>query len=139
MKKRNYLLVAFLTFISFVSFSQETSYTAKIQFLRSTGYNGSAVAFTVFIDDKLVCKLNNKKYSTHLIQPGEHTFSVQFAGKDAKEKAERITIKTEKDKTYYVQLVFQPGLLINNVYCQEVTESSAKIMLPKLKEDSQCL
>jgi hypothetical protein len=116
-----------------------TSNSAKIIFMRSTGYAGSATAFTTFIDDNLVCKLNNKKFSTHMVEPGEHTFSVQFAGKTSKEKAERIIIKTEAGKTYYVQLIFQSGAFVNNLYCQEVTESSANIILPKLKEDTSCL
>ncbi len=110
--------------------------TAKVYFMRSTGFTGSAQGFTVFIDDNIVCKLNNKKYSVHEVAPGTHRFSVQFAGKNAKEKAERIEITTEAGKTYYIQLIFQSGLLKNNIYCQEVTENSAKTMLGNLKEDS---
>lgn len=113
--------------------------SAKIVFMRSTGYNGSLAAFTTFIDDNLVCRLNNKRFSTHTVQPGEHNFSVQFAGKDSKVKAERITIKTEAGKTYYIQLIFQPGAFVNNLFCQEVTENSAKLLLPKMKEDTECL
>lgn len=113
-----------------------TTQTAKVYFMRSTGFNGSAQGFTVFIDDNVVCKLNNKKYSVHEVAPGTHRFSVQFAGKNAKDKAERIEITTEAGKTYYIQLIFQTGLLKNNLYCQEVTENSAKTMLGNLKEDS---
>ncbi|HUQ97133.1 MAG TPA: DUF2846 domain-containing protein [Chitinophagaceae bacterium] len=148
MKKFNRLALCFLLTLSAASaFSQATSATyastkvetANVIFMRSTGYAGSAAAFTTFIDDKLVCRLNNKRFSTHTIAAGEHIFSVQFAGKGAKEKAERININAEGGKTYYIQLVFQPGLLVNNIYCQEVTENSAKTMLPKLKEDVKCL
>jgi hypothetical protein len=113
--------------------------TATVYFLRSTGFNGSMSAFTAFIDDTLVCKLNNKRYSIHTIQPGSHKFTVQFAGKKSKDKAEPITINAEAGKTYYIQMIFQPGAFVNNLYCQEVTENSAKAMLPKLKEDTKCL
>lgn len=113
--------------------------SAKIVFIRSTGFSGSATAFAAFIDDKLVCRLNNKRYSTHTIAAGAHQFSVQFAGKNSKEKAERISINTEGGKTYYIQLVFQPGFVVNNIYCQEVTENSAQMVLSKVKEDTQCL
>ena len=112
---------------------------ATIIFIRATGHPGSATAFTTFIDDNLVCRLNNKRFSTHSVPPGEHTISVQFAGKDSKEKAERIKIKTDAGKTYYVQLIIQQGLWMNNVFCQEVTENSANLLLPKLKEDTKCL
>ena len=91
---------------------------ANIYFIRSTGYNGSLTAFTAFIDKQLVCKLNNKKYSIHQVEPGEHSFTVQFAGTEAKEKAEPITINVEAGKTYYIQMLFQPGFWANNLYCQ---------------------
>jgi|SRR5687768_7536492 len=109
---------------------------AKVYFLRSTGFQGSAQGFTTFIDDKVVCKLNNKRFSIHEVAPGTHQFSVQFAGKNSKEKAERIEIELEAGKTYYIQLIFQTGLIKNNLYCQEVTKSSAKTMMDKLKEDN---
>jgi hypothetical protein len=110
----------------------------KVYFFRSTGFQGSAVAFTVFIDKQLVCKLNNKKFSIHNVKVGEHSFAVQFGGKTAKEKAEIIKINIEEGKTYYIQLVFQTGLLINNLYCQEVTENSAKTVLSNCVEDTKC-
>lgn len=110
--------------------------TAKVYFMRSTGFSGSAQGFTVFIDDKIVCKLNNRRYSQHDIAPGTHQFSVQYAGKSAKDKAERIEINVEAGKTYYIQLISQTGLLKNNLFCQEVTENSAKTMLGSLREDT---
>lgn len=113
--------------------------SSKIVFIRSTGFNGSATAFAAFIDDTLVCRLNNKRFSTHSVAPGTHQFSVQFAGRTSKEKAEKIKINTEAGKTYYIQFVLQPGLVVNNIYCQEVTESSAQLILPKVKEDTRCL
>jgi len=112
---------------------------AKVYFLRSTGFAGSGQGFTVFIDDVVVCKLNNKRYSIHEVAPGKHIFSVQFAGKESKEKAERIEINMEPGKTYYIQLIFQSGLLKNNLYCQEVSENSARTTMSKLEEDTKCL
>jgi hypothetical protein len=116
--------------------ADSTKENAKVYFLRSTGFQGSAQGFTTFIDDKVVCKLNNKRFSIHEVAPGTHQFSVQFAGKNSKEKAERIEIELEAGKTYYIQLIFQTGLIKNNLYCQEVTKSSAKTMMDKLKEDN---
>jgi hypothetical protein len=112
--------------------------TGRVYFMRSTGFNGSAVAFTVFIDDTIVCRLNNKRYSIHEVKPGTHIFSAQFAGKKSKEKAERIEISIEAGKIYYIQLIFQGGAFANNLYCQEVTENSAKKVLPELEEDKKC-
>ncbi len=136
------VLMIMVTFISgalyaqAISDSNSNSQNAKVYFLRSTGFQGSAQGFTTFIDDKVVCKLNNKRYSLHEVPSGTHNFSVQFAGKNSKEKAERVEIEMEAGKTYYIQLIFQTGLLKNNLYCQEVTKSSAKTMMDKLKEDN---
>lgn len=136
---KHFKLITFILFF-FVSFSAaKAQESAKVYFIRSTGFQGSAVAFTAFIDQQLVCKLNNKKYSIHELSPGEHVFTVQFAGKTAKEKAEPIKINVEAGKTYYVQMVFQTGYLKNNLYCQEVTESSAKTVLTNCVEDTKCL
>jgi hypothetical protein len=111
---------------------------STVYFMRSTGFAGSAAAFTAFIDDSLVCRLNNKRFSLHTIQPGDHKFTVQFAGKKSKSGAEPIKIKIEPGKTYYIQFIFQTGMLVNNLYCQEVTESSAQLIMPALKEDTDC-
>ena len=45
----------------------------------------------------------------------------------------------EAGKTYYVQMLFQTGFIKNNLYCQEVTKSSADAIMPSLKEDKKCL
>ena len=137
------LLIVILILVSGMLYAQNqneqpdsATQTAKVYFMRSTGFQGSAQGFTVFIDDTVVCKLNNKRFSIHEVTPGTHRFSVQFAGKNSKEKAERIEIEIEAGKTYYIQLIFQSGLVKNNLYCQEVTKSSANTMLDKMKQDN---
>jgi hypothetical protein len=128
------LIVLFFTKLSYSQQSRGTVY-----FIRSTGFQGSAVAFTAFIDHQLVCKLNNKKFSIHQVEPGEHVFTVQFGGKKSKEKAEPIVINVEAGKAYFVQMVFQTGIIKNNLYCQEVTENSAKTVMVNCVEDTKCL
>lgn len=136
MKPTKTILLLLLIGLTLPALAQEK---AKIYFIRTTGFQGSAVAFTAFIDDQLACRLNNKRYSIHEVEPGEHKFTVQFAGNKSKEKAEPITINTEAGKTYYIQMVFQGGAFKNNLYCQEVTENSAKTVLPSCQQDTKCL
>lgn len=148
MKHYNLLMTGllFILCISFATAQEENDSipsdsveTGTVYFIRSTGFAGSATAFTAFIDGKLACKLNNKRFSTHEVTPGEHVFTVQFGGKKSKAIAEPITINVEAGKTYYVQMLFQTGILKNNLYCQEVTENSAKTVLVNCKEDRKCL
>ena len=113
--------------------------TGKIYFLRSTGFQGSAVAFKTFIDGEFVCKLNNKKYSIHEVPVGKHECSVQFGGKKSKEKAEKFEVLVEAGKVTYVKLVFETGAFINNIYCEEVTENTAIQNMKMMEEDIKCL
>ena len=113
--------------------------TGKIYFLRSTGFQGSAVAFKTFIDGEFVCKLNNKKYSIHEVPVGKHECSVQFGGKKSKEKAEKFEVLVEAGKVTYVKLVFETGVFINNIYCEEVTENTAIQKMKMMEEDTKCL
>lgn len=136
---KTFYLLCIIAFVLMGAGNVQAQEKGKVYFIRSTGFQGSATAFTAFIDKELVCKLNNKKYSIHEVEPGEHAFTVQFAGKSAKDKAEPITINVEAGKTYYIQMVFQTGALKNNLYCQEVTENSAKTVLEKCEQDTKCL
>jgi len=136
------LLFVFLITLSFseASSAQDNSVmeTGKIYFLRSTGFAGSAQAFKTFIDGEFVCKLNNKKYSIHEVPVGKHRCSVQFGGKTSKEDAEKFEVNVEAGKITYVQIVFETGLWINNVYCEEVTENTAKQKMSNMSEDTEC-
>ncbi|MGZ0016552.1 hypothetical protein [Yeosuana sp. AK3] len=143
MKSLNLLLSVALFTVCFHSLAQESveneSQTGKICFIRSTGFAGSAAAFKTFIDDEFVCKLNNKRYSFHEVSVGKHFCSVQFGSKKSKEKAEKFEIEVKPGGITYVQLVFETGVLINNVYCEEVTENTAKSKMENLTEDVKCL
>ncbi|CAM4027459.1 DUF2846 domain-containing protein [Flavobacterium sinopsychrotolerans] len=140
MKKSIFTLIVTLFFASLASAQDSTNVeTGKIYFLRSTGFQGSAVAFKTFIDGEFVCKLNNKKYSIHEVPAGKHECSVQFGGKVSKDKAEKFVIQVEPGKITYVQLVFETGILINNIYCEEVTENTAKSKMTNMTEDTKCL
>jgi hypothetical protein len=140
MKKVIFTLMLTFVVTSF-GFAQEseTPTTGKIYFLRSTGFQGSAVAFKTFIDGEFVCKLNNKKYSIHEVPIGKHECSVQFGGKKSKEKAEKFEVIVEPGKITYVQLVFETGAFVNNIYCEEVTANTAVKKMEGMTEDDKCL
>ncbi len=118
--------------------SENVTQKSKIYFIRDTGFNGSASAFKVFIDDNFVCKLNNKKYSIHEVSSEKHYVSVQFSGTKSKESAVKLEIATEAGKDYYFQIMLKTGLLVNDTYCIEVTESTAKSAMINLSLDNDC-
>ncbi|MBS4062923.1 MAG: DUF2846 domain-containing protein [Chitinophagaceae bacterium] len=135
------LLSIFLLTVTSFAFAQTSDSVAsksKVYFLRNTGYIGSAAAFKTFIDDQFLCRLNNKRYTVHEVPSGKHTFSVQFGGTTLKEKAERFELTLEPGKIYYLRVVFKNGAFVNNVYCEEITENTAKNEIALLKEDTKC-
>jgi hypothetical protein len=106
--------------------------------MRSTGYLGSALAFSFFVDDILVCKLMNGYYSAHLIAPGRHTISVQPKGKKLKENAAKLRVNIEAGKRYYIQVTLEPGFFASKLYCQELTETSAAELFKRLIAEGSC-
>ena len=110
------------------------SQNGKVYFIRSEGFQAPAAAFNLFVDHKLVGRLGNKRFSTHNVTPGNHTFSTQFAGKKSNEKAEKIEVQIEAGKTYYIQVNFQHGLFKNKLHFKEVKEDDAKKIMPGLRE-----
>lgn len=126
-----------LIIIALVTVQAKAQETSKIYFLRSTGYNWGG-AFKAFIDEKMVCNVQNKRYSIHEVKPGEHKVAVQFAGKEYKGNDDPIVINVEAGKSYYVQMVIKQKFATRDLYCQEVTESTAKTLMKGLKEDGNC-
>ncbi|TCK68954.1 uncharacterized protein DUF2846 [Winogradskyella wandonensis] len=118
--------------------SNDSNETGTICFIRKTGFYGSAAAFKTFIDEEFVCKLNNKRYSMHEVAPGSHIVSVQFGGKKSKEKAEKFQIDVNPGQITYVQIVMETGAFVNNIYCEEITEKTAKRKMESLKVDKKC-
>ena len=111
-----------------------------VYFLRGKGHAGSATAFSALIDNERVCKLNNRRYSVHRVEPGEHEFKAQFGGKKGKEKAEIAVIEIEAGKTYYLQMIMQASFWVNDVSAQEITRNSALRLFKedKIKLDPNC-
>ncbi len=126
------LFVFFVLLISNSLIAQQQS--AKVYFIRSEGFQAPAAAFNMFVDQKMVGRLSNKRYSVHTVKPGKHTFSTQFAGKKSNEKAEKKEIDIEAGKTYYIQVNFQHKLFKNKLHFKELKEEDAKLKLPGLKQ-----
>jgi hypothetical protein len=140
MKKSTLILLLILGFsCSMKAQESVTKETGKIYFLRSTGFALWDSPFKTFIDGKLICKLNNNKYSIHDLSEGIHECSVQFYGTKSKEKSKKFKVTILPGKITYVQLSIEVGFAISTVYCEEVTENTAKQKMEKMKEDIECL
>ena len=141
MKKIVFAFLVSLITISFVKAQDsEKIETGKIYFLRSTGSSGSGYAFKMFIDDKFVCKLNNKKYSIHEVVAGKHSCFVKGQKKKSNESVDKFEVQVEAGKITYVQLIYELGFFKGyRLYFEEVAEDLAKTKMELMQEDKNCL
>jgi hypothetical protein len=115
--------------------SKITPEQGEIIFIRNSGLAGSLPPFSAFIDTDLACKINNKRYSKHVVAAGKHEFSAQYYGKKCKSKTVRTTVNVAPGEKKYV-LIFQDyGWIAAKLYTVEVSEASANVLLAKMKED----
>lgn len=130
-------LLAFLLTASFGAFSQTK--TGQVYLIRYTGYTGSAVNYSFYIDDQLVCKQKNKSFSIHDLSAGEHTVSVASGGLSTGEKSAPLKIMVVEGKVNYVSVVSTQSGYVNKITCQEITQNSADPVLAKTTEKKDCL
>lgn len=130
------LFVACILFTA-QSFAQDK---AKICFIRNTGAFLALADFKEFIDGKIVCMIDNKSYTVHEVDAGEHSITWQSGKKElAKEgKDMMVTMNLEAGKTYYFQILITKGFMSAAVSMNELTESTAKKIMAELKEDTNC-
>ncbi|TDO20668.1 DUF2846 domain-containing protein [Pedobacter duraquae] len=130
-------LLAFCLFSSFSAFSQSTS--GQVYLIRATGFTGSAVNYSFYIDGQLVCKQKNKSFSVHDLSPGEHTISVSSGGISNGKKSTPLKVTVVEGKINYVSVVSTQAGYANKITCQEITKNSADPALAKSKQKTDCL
>lgn len=143
--KKLIMLVSLCVLLSATAATAQTAATggnetemSKIYFFRSTGFSHAASAFRTFIDEQVVCKLSNKRYSVHAIPPGKHTFAAQVLGSNLTKKNEKLEITTEPGKTYYITIEMRTGIMRENLMCEEITENTARPLLVSMKPENKC-
>src|SRR5687768_14031023 len=109
-----------------------------VYFLRETGTVSTLLGYEIFCDDRSICKLNNHKYTIYRVPEGKHTFSVQYFGRTAKSKSEKLVMNIEEGKTYYVEVTQNSKVYDPYTYCRVMPEDVAKELLPKLTRDTNC-
>ncbi len=128
-KKLGFLLFALVMGIQV--FAQDK---AKVYFIRSMGVGQTLAAYRMFIDDALVCKLKNKQFSVHEVEPGLRAIAVQS---DIKYPPTKIEMKA--GETYYVIIVLKSDGFGFSASCVEISENAAKIEMQGNSRREKCL
>lgn len=131
MKKLLFALIVSTITITIVN-AQET---AKVYFIRPSVYSGREFSFICFIDDVIVCKIDNARHSVHEVAPGKHTLYMQLHKKKliGDKNIHKMTLTLESGKIYYLQVHQTPLLLL-----ERLTEASGEEILKKTKLHTKC-
>lgn len=131
------LVVIFIAF-TYMAMAQET---ATVFIARKKLYTGPVYGpIKVFMDDKLICQINNNSFSVHNVAPGKHRFSAQWDGKESKEGASKDAIEIEviAGTEYFLSADKKVKNLITYIYLEEITMNTWKKTKYGLKQDD-CL
>jgi hypothetical protein len=124
----------------FFAFPQEMK--GKVYFFQCPASNASGIGpgNSVFMDGKVICNLEDKRYSIHEIEPGEHSFSFQKSGDVLKKEAEEnsILINVESGKIYYVELFTISLNWKAEYFISEVPEGTFTRVTKKYKQNKNC-
>ena len=140
MIKKPVILILFLTIISVFCKAQpgDKDSLATVYFFRSTGITAGKRAFNVYIDDSLVCHLNNNLYTVHLVRPGSHRLQTGVGDQVARKKIQALDILMKAGETYYISVDVTDHDFYANLYLMEITLNTAKKMITSLKEVKNC-
>ena len=111
--------------------SKTSEESGEIIFIRRTGYSGALNSFKAFIQEERVCRINNNRYSRHVVKPGTYKCSAQFYGKKRNVKRDQINIEIKPGEKKYVMLNLHYGLLVSKLSAVEISEDSAMNLLEK--------
>lgn len=135
MKKIKLLLVAVMLYSSFAI--AQTEDKAKVIIMRETGFTGSGIACTIYMNGEDIFKLSNNRYFEMYIDEGNYNFSVKLGIAGKKKGEELIKIKAEKNNTYYLQVKIQSGVITSKVYLEEITKNTFENKVSGLKKSEK--
>lgn len=119
--------------------SEAQSNTATVYFIRERALEGSVLTYYAYMDDQMLCKINNSKYSVHEVPVGPHLFAIQFPNRKPDDKTEgAVTITLEPGKTYYQKANPVSQLVRYYIGLVEVTENAFNKLKPGLNLDDKC-
>jgi len=92
----------------------------------------------VFLNDSLICRLPNKTYSFHDVDPGTYSISADLGGKKPGPKTERKDIEIADGEILYFEMVGVAKVFRQSVLLINLMEREAKDLLMKLPPLQDC-
>jgi len=136
MKKLIFVLFVLLTNVSFIRAQNQK---ATVYLLRSAGPD-EVVPYFTYMDNILLCKLGDGKYSVHEAEPGQHKFHTQYKGKIKSNPETDLMVTLEPGKTYYISVnLTTRAFAKGSFYCEQLSEEEGKKRVTALLLSKKCL
>lgn len=110
---------------------------STIYILRCTGFVGSYMTYSLFVDEKFVCHMKNEEYLVLNLEPGWHTFTMQSSSKEVKPWSSTYKLEVLSGQKAFVKLIQDTDFTLQIIYQLE-KEYSARVLLQNMVE-SNCL
>lgn len=112
-----------------------TEELATLIVYRGRQHYAAALNYWIIVNGQKTCKLSNNKYLTIEVPVGLVEIGSKRSGAELFKKEDFISIETEPGKTYYVQGNIKRGIVNRRLEMAEVTLSTAKRDMVKMKVD----
>ena len=109
---------------------------ATIYIYRTGQWVGSTANWSMFVDEKKICKLSNNKFIKVNVPKGKHTISSKQGGVSIMKKEMEIEIDAEPGKSYYIACNVKTSFTRARLEMLEVTKSTADKQMEKLELDN---
>jgi hypothetical protein len=122
--------------MSAIGLQAQSSTKSTVYIIRTKG-GGIVSELPVFVNDKKICGIRTNRFITQSLDSGTHIFSLGASTQGKSEEVEKKYItkfKVEPNKTYYI-LVKYNYFALYAFQPVEISENTAKQLLPALKED----
>jgi hypothetical protein len=91
------------------------------------------------LDQVLLCKIWEGKYSVHDVVPGEHKIHAQYKGKVKSNPETELLVNVEQGKTYYISIhIATKAFGKGRFYCELLSEEEGQKKAKTLLLDNKC-
>lgn len=103
---------------------------------RGGSFSGSLTNFAIWVDDKKLCKLSNKRYFKVPVKPGTHIVSAKRGGVGIGKKETEVEVDVENGKSYYISCSMKNSITRVRLEMEEAVEKTGIKDISDMKVDN---
>lgn len=130
------MIVLSLAALTMAAKPKEEPKTATIYIYRTGQFMAAGNNWSMYVDEKKVCKLSNNKYMQITVAVGKHTITAKVGGVQMFKKETEVEIDAEAGGSYYIACNVKTSITRARLEMLEVTKSTAEKQLKDMKVDN---